>query len=208
MVQIGENEPTKIGILVKALNGDIETYTLEIYKENSNTNLKEVTVDGNKAEISKIAENTYEYTLDKKVDTITIGAIAEETKTKVGINTNEQEDGATYRKIKMEGKRIVVNIPVTAEDGTTKTYTLIINALPDNVNLLSVKVEGKVVSHGKGKKIIVFKMKAKKNYRRKQGHRQPYTKVEITTIKTATKKDAQTGRTTKPYTRKHFSGML
>ena len=100
-------------------------------------------VDGNKAEISKIAENTYEYTLDKKVDTITIGAIAEETKTKVGINTNEQEDGATYRKIKMEGKRIVVNIPVTAEDGTTKTYTLIINALPDNVNLLSVKVEGK-----------------------------------------------------------------
>ena len=51
-----------------------------------------------------------------------------------------------------------------------------------------VKVEGKVVSHGKGKKIIVFKMKAKKNYRRKQGHRQPYTKVEIKTIKTATKK--------------------
>ena len=51
-----------------------------------------------------------------------------------------------------------------------------------------VKVEGKVVSHGKGKKIIVFKMKAKKNYRRKQGHRKPYTKVEITAIKTATKK--------------------
>ena len=44
-------------------------------------------------------------------------------------------------------------------------------------------VTGKVVSHGKAKKIIVFKMKAKKNYRRKQGHRQPYTKVEITTIK-------------------------
>ena len=51
-----------------------------------------------------------------------------------------------------------------------------------------VKVEGKVVSHGKDKKIIVYKMKPKKNYRRKQGHRQPYTKVEITTIKTATKK--------------------
>ena len=45
------------------------------------------------------------------------------------------------------------------------------------------KVEGKVVAHGKGKKIIVFKYKAKKNYRRKQGHRQPYTKVEITSIK-------------------------
>ena len=50
------------------------------------------------------------------------------------------------------------------------------------------KVEGKVIAHGKGKKIIVFKYKAKKNYRRKQGHRQPYTKVEITGIKTAAKK--------------------
>ena len=45
------------------------------------------------------------------------------------------------------------------------------------------KVEGKVIAHGKAKKIIVFKYKAKKNYRRKQGHRQPYTKVEITAIK-------------------------
>lgn len=37
----------------------------------------------------------------------------------------------------------------------------------------------KVVEHGKGEKIIVFKFKAKKNYRRKQGHRQPYTKVVV-----------------------------
>lgn len=48
-----------------------------------------------------------------------------------------------------------------------------------------VKVEGKVVANGKGKKIIVYKYKAKKNYRRTQGHRQPYTKVEITKIKIA-----------------------
>ena len=51
-----------------------------------------------------------------------------------------------------------------------------------------VKVEGKVVSHGKGKKVLVYKYKAKKNYRRTQGHRQPYTKVEITKIKTAAEK--------------------
>ncbi len=43
-------------------------------------------------------------------------------------------------------------------------------------------VRGKVVRHGKGQKIIVFKYKAKKNYRRKQGHRQPFTQVEITAI--------------------------
>ncbi|MGI6706397.1 MAG: 50S ribosomal protein L21 [Clostridia bacterium] len=44
------------------------------------------------------------------------------------------------------------------------------------------KVEAKVLAHGKGKKIIVFKYKPKKNYRRKQGHRQPYSKVEIVKI--------------------------
>ena len=41
-------------------------------------------------------------------------------------------------------------------------------------------VTAKVVAQGKAKKVIVYKYKAKKDYRRKQGHRQPYTKVEIT----------------------------
>ena len=46
------------------------------------------------------------------------------------------------------------------------------------------KVEGKVVSNGRGKKILVFKYKPKKNERKTRGHRQDYTKVEITSIKT------------------------
>ena len=44
------------------------------------------------------------------------------------------------------------------------------------------KVTAKVVEHGKAKKIFVFKYKAKANYRKRQGHRQPYTQVEITSI--------------------------
>jgi len=44
------------------------------------------------------------------------------------------------------------------------------------------KVEGKVLGQVKGEKIIVYKYKSKKNYARKAGHRQPYTKVEITAI--------------------------
>ena len=44
-------------------------------------------------------------------------------------------------------------------------------------------VEANLVKNGKDKKVIVYKMKPKKNYRRKQGHRQPYTKVQITAIK-------------------------
>lgn len=43
-------------------------------------------------------------------------------------------------------------------------------------------VEAKVVKNGKGKKLVVFKYKAKKNEKSKMGHRQPYTKVEITKI--------------------------
>lgn len=41
------------------------------------------------------------------------------------------------------------------------------------------KVEAKVVKNGKGKKIRIFKYNPKKGYRKRQGHRQPYTKVEI-----------------------------
>ena len=48
--------------------------------------------------------------------------------------------------------------------------------------LETASVNAKVLSHGKGEKIIVFKYKAKKNYRNKQGHRQPYTKVQIEKI--------------------------
>ncbi|MCF6460603.1 50S ribosomal protein L21 [Clostridium sp. Cult3] len=43
-------------------------------------------------------------------------------------------------------------------------------------------VEGTVLKQGKAKKIVVFKYKPKKNYKRKQGHRQPYTKVKIEKI--------------------------
>jgi large subunit ribosomal protein L21 len=48
--------------------------------------------------------------------------------------------------------------------------------------LEGVAVRGKVLEHGKGKKVVVFKYKPKKNIRTKRGHRQPYTKVEILSI--------------------------
>ena len=79
-----------------------------------------------------------------------------------------------------EGKKVTFDkVVLVSEEGNVKV---------GNPYIKDIKVEGKVVSHGKGKKIIVFKMKAKKNERTKQGHRQPYTKVEITSIKVAAKK--------------------
>ena len=44
------------------------------------------------------------------------------------------------------------------------------------------KVVAKVLAHGKAKKVVVFKFKAKKDYRKKQGHRQPFTKILIEKI--------------------------
>ena len=76
-----------------------------------------------------------------------------------------------------------------AEEGKKVTFDKVILVSNDKKievgapYVKGIKVEGKVVSHGKGKKILVYKYKAKKNYRRTQGHRQPYTKVEITKIK-------------------------
>ncbi len=46
----------------------------------------------------------------------------------------------------------------------------------------NAKVTAKVVKNGKQKKIIIFKYNPKKKYRKRQGHRQPYTKVEIQKI--------------------------
>ncbi len=82
-----------------------------------------------------------------------------------------------------EGKKVTFdNVVLVSNDGKVQV---------GNPYVAGVKVEGKVVSHGKAKKIIVFKMKAKKNERTKQGHRQPYTKVEITSIKTTATKKAE-----------------
>ena len=98
-----------------------------------------------------------------------------------------QGDVVFFEKLDVEeGKKVTFDkIVLVSEEGKVQI---------GNPYVKGAKVEGKVVAHGKGKKIIVFKMKPKKNYRRKQGHRQPYTKVEITAIKTAAKKAATTAK--------------
>ena len=78
-----------------------------------------------------------------------------------------------------EGKKVTFDkVVLVSEDGKVQVGAPYVKG---------VKVEGKVVEHGKAKKILVYKMKPKKNYRRMQGHRQPYTKVEITKISAGTK---------------------
>ena len=77
---------------------------------------------------------------------------------------------------------------LNAEAETTVKFDTVLAVLDgENTKIGAPVVEGaaveaKVVKNGKGKKITVFKYKPKKNEKKKMGHRQPYTKVEITKI--------------------------
>ena len=75
---------------------------------------------------------------------------------------NEAGDTVTFDKVLavIDGDKITVGTPVVE----------------------GAKVDASVVKNGKGKKILVFKYKPKKGYRKRQGHRQPYTKVTIGAI--------------------------
>ncbi len=71
------------------------------------------------------------------------------------------------------------------EVGSKVTFdkVLMVNGVTGHPYLENALVSGEVLKNGKNKKIIVFKYNPKKKYRKTQGHRQPYTKVEIKTIK-------------------------
>ena len=83
-----------------------------------------------------------------------------------------------------EGQVIYVE-KLDVEAGKTVVFdkVLMANGVVGKPFVKNAKVEGVVVKHGKNKKIVVFKYNPKKKYRKKQGHRQPYTKVEIKSIK-------------------------
>ena len=93
------------------------------------------------------------------------------------------ETGGKQYKVAEGDTLFIEKLPVEAGEAVTFDKVL---AVIDGENVTvgtpvveGSKVDASVVKNGKGKKIIVFKYKPKKGYRRKQGHRQPYTKVTI-----------------------------
>lgn len=86
-----------------------------------------------------------------------------------------------------EGDEVIVEKLEVAE-GDSVTFEEVLTIVDgENVKIGTPKVEGakvtgKVVKNGKGPKIRIFKFKHKTNYRRRQGHRQPFTKVKIEKI--------------------------
>ena len=106
--------------------------------------------------------------------------------------------GKQYRV--QEGDVITIE-KLNAEVGETVTFdkVLVLGEGKDvkvGTPYVDAAVTGSVVENGKGQKVIIFKYKAKKDYRKKQGHRQPYTMVKIESLggvapkKAAAKKEA------------------
>ena len=93
------------------------------------------------------------------------------------------ETGGKQYKVAEGDTLFIEKLPVEA--GDTVTFDKVLAVLDgDKATFGAPVVEGakvtaSVVKNGKGKKVIVFKYKPKEGYRRKQGHRQPYTKVTI-----------------------------
>ena len=93
------------------------------------------------------------------------------------------ETGGKQYKV-TEGDTLVIE-KLASEAGENVTFDKVLAVIDgDKITVGTPVVEGakvdaSVVKNGKGKKVIVFKYKPKKGYRRKQGHRQPYTKVTI-----------------------------
>ena len=95
------------------------------------------------------------------------------------------ETGGKQVKVE-EGQTIYVE-KIDAEEGGTFTFDKVLFVGGDSVKVGVPTVEGasvsaKVEKHGRGKKVTVVKFKRRKNYSRKQGHRQPYTKLTIEKI--------------------------
>lgn len=85
-----------------------------------------------------------------------------------------------------EGKVISIE-KLDVEEGAEVTFDEVLLVSGDDVKIgaptvAGAKVTGKVLEQGKERKIRIFKYKAKSNYRRRQGHRQPFTKVKVEKI--------------------------
>ena len=85
-----------------------------------------------------------------------------------------------------EGQQLFVE-KLPGEPGDTVTFDDVLmiggdKPMVGQPTVKGAKVEAKIVAHDRAKKIIVFKFKRRKNYRRKQGHRQAYTQLHITGI--------------------------
>ena len=129
-------------IKVKSQNGEEAEYELILERISSNTDLEYVKVDGNSAVLSETLIDTYEVTLTKKLTQADVNVRTLSEFAEVALNNVLYEVQEITKQIDMDSKDVTVKINVKAEDGTLKTYDLIIHSLPDNTKLTEIEVNG------------------------------------------------------------------
>ncbi len=72
------------------------------------------------------------------------------------------------------GAKVELDVLLVSDEGNVKTGTPVLS---------DVKCQAEIIAQGKESKVVVFKYKPKKNERKKQGHRQPFTRIKILEIK-------------------------
>lgn len=95
------------------------------------------------------------------------------------------ETGGKQIKVEQGQEIYIEKLDANADEVVTFDKVLFVGGEDVKVGspfVVGATVTAKVVKNGKAKKIIVFKYKAKKNYHKKQGHRQPYTKLVVESI--------------------------
>ena len=92
------------------------------------------------------------------------------------------ETGGKQYRVQENDFVFVEKLEANVGDAVVFDKVLMVNEKVGNPYVKGAKVSAKVEAQGRAKKIIVFKYKSKKNYHKKQGHRQPFTKVQITSI--------------------------
>ncbi|MDD3170974.1 MAG: 50S ribosomal protein L21 [Bacilli bacterium] len=92
------------------------------------------------------------------------------------------ETGGKQYRVQENDFIYIEKLELEASEEVVFDKVLMVNDKIGTPYVKGAKVTGVVEKNGKAKKIIVYKYKSKKNYHKKQGHRQPYTKVQITAI--------------------------
>ena len=114
----------------------------------------------------------------------------------LGARSGEEDDFFVYAVVETGGKQYrlspgdAVNVEkLEGEVGTTVVLGKVLMVVADdgattigNPVVQGVDVTAEIVAHGRGRKIVVFKYKPKVNYRRRQGHRQDLTRVQVDRI--------------------------
>ena len=132
---------TKVTIDIKSADGKTETRYLEIVQLSDEIGIQTVEVDG--IELMPDEAGNYETTVSNKTDLSLIKVVLKSSTSNISINGNPPEFGETQiYKSKKDARRLELPLKVTAEDGTSHTYTLTLNIISNDNNVQEVNVDG------------------------------------------------------------------